>query len=404
MPSYTDKPMSRPPAAPASLALWNFSSQWFLVPQGSGIIAVILHQLDYQFRGLKILSQIVWVYTIVLLALCLFFYLLRIILYPRHVARVLRTSLAETSCLSCISITFTSIIQMVVLTLVSDWGSGWSLVAYVLWWTNTGMAVIACIVIPYVFIKLQPPGIKGVTPAVLMPLIAALTSAAGGAIICQFGGLSAELQVPTIIVSYLEVGMGLSLAVAFDNIFLARLFDKSFLPLDQIHQGMVLCGPFGQGSFALQALGLAVQRGSFAAYRRGTFLTEQAAASIGFASQFLGLLAWGYGTFWWSFAIISNFHTFIAQPGGIRKSKFTMSAWALVFPWGVYTNAAVNLGKIMDSTAFKVWSTALLLLLLVIWLVNQILTIKGLITGKLLGLDHGWRRNAYVCNSIHREV
>lgn len=44
----------------------------------------------------------------------------------------------------------------------------------------------------------------------------------------------------------------------------------------------------------------------------------------------------------------------------------------------------------MDSPAFKVWSTALLLMLLVLWFMNQIFTIKGLITGKVLGLDHGW--------------
>lgn len=59
-------------------------------------------------------------------------------------------------------------------------------------------------------------------------------------------------------------------------------------------------------------------------------------------------------------------------------------------PQGVYTNAAVQFGKIMDSPAFKVWSTALLLMLLVLWFMNQIFTVKGIITGRLLGLDHGW--------------
>jgi tellurite resistance protein TehA-like permease len=134
-------------------------------------------------------------------------------------------------------------------------------------------------------------------------------------------------------VSFLEIGVGLPLAIALDDVFVSRLFDKSFPPLEQIHQDMILCGPFGQGSFALQILSEVVQRGSFAGYNRGTFLTAEAAKPIAFASQFAGLLAWGYGTFWWCFAIISIVHTFIAQPGGIRKSQYTMSAWALVFPW-----------------------------------------------------------------------
>lgn len=58
---------------------------------------------------------------------------------------------------------------------------------------------------------------------------------------------------------------------------------------------------------------------------------------------------------------------------------------------GVYTNGAVQLGKIMDSAAFKVWSTALLILLLVMWFVIQIFTVKGIITGEILGLSRGWR-------------
>lgn len=46
----------------------------------------------------------------------------------------------------------------------------------------------------------------------------------------------------------------------------------------------------------------------------------------------------------------------------------------------------------MDSPAFKVWSTALLLILLMITIANRIFTVKGLIFGKLLGLKHGWRK------------
>lgn len=53
----------------------------------------------------------------------------------------------------------------------------------------------------------------------------------------------------------------------------------------------------------------------------------------------------------------------------------------------MYTNAAVQLGKIMDSAAFKVVSTILTIMLVIIWLVNSALTLKGAFTGKLLGLN-----------------
>jgi hypothetical protein len=48
-------PMSRQtsphkaPERPLSLALWNFSSSWFLMPQGTGVTCTLLHRLHYQF-------------------------------------------------------------------------------------------------------------------------------------------------------------------------------------------------------------------------------------------------------------------------------------------------------------------------------------------------------------------
>lgn len=59
---------------------------------------------------------------------------------------------------------------------------------------------------------------------------------------------------------------------------------------------------------------------------------------------------------------------------------------------GVFTNAAVEFGKIMDSPAFAVFSTGLLLVMLVMWIGNQVLTLRGIITGRILGLEHGWCR------------
>lgn len=320
------------PRPPLSQALRNFSSQWFLIPQGTGILAVILHQLDYQFRGLGIIADIFWVCTIVLLLAMLAAYLLRIALYPKQVLTALSSNIVESACLASISITFTTIIQMIALTVVREWGDGWSEAVYVLWWINTAMAAAACIGIPYLFVRVEPPSVSGVSPSIMLPLIAALTSAAGGGVICRYGALTDAQQVPVIIVSYLFVGLAMPLTVAYDAVFLSKLFDGSFPSKHQTYQLMILCGPLGQGSFALQILGEVVQRGSFAGYNRGIFLTEAAAVPIGYASQLLGLMSWGYGTFWWGFAIISLVHEAVVQS---RKGSFgfSLSAWSLVFPW-----------------------------------------------------------------------
>ncbi|KAJ5784501.1 uncharacterized protein N7503_009713 [Penicillium pulvis] len=376
----------QPPRKPLSLALWNFTSQWFLIPQGTGIISVILARLDYQFNGLQILAKIVWIYTIVLFGLCLASYLLRALSYPKHVRHELRTNLVETSCLSCIPIVYTSILQLAVI----QYGDRAGLAIYILWWTDTALSTVAAIGITYVQFKIQAPGVQRLPPAVLLPFIAINTSAASGGLICLQSHVSPRLQIPAIIVGYLELGAGLSLAGAFTVLVMFQHFNQVHSPAEKVFQDMIICGPFGQGSFALQILGEAVQE-SFGAYHRGVFLTAKAADIIGLTSQFMGLLTWGYGVFWWCFAILSIGHTIGAQPRGGRKPPFTLAAWSIIFPWGVFTNSAVELGKIMDSPAFAAVSTGLLLIVLVMWIVNQLLTIRGITAGRIFGLEHGWR-------------
>jgi hypothetical protein len=151
------------------------------------------------------------------------------------------------------------------------------------------MAIVTCIGIPYIFVKYEPPGVNALSPATQLPLISALTAAAGGAIICTYGELNNRLQVPVIIVSYLLVGMA-SRSLGFDSLFLTRLFDRSSLKGMKVYQDMILCGPRGQGSFALQALEEVVLDGSFAGYGRGVFLTAQAAMPVGYASILAGLV------------------------------------------------------------------------------------------------------------------
>ncbi|KFY49100.1 hypothetical protein V495_00748 [Pseudogymnoascus sp. VKM F-4514 (FW-929)] len=380
---------------PATVALRNFKTQWFLVAQGTGIIAVILHQLKYQFTGLNIISYIFWLLTIIFLTLFLAIFVLKIAIFPKVVAETLRTQIGEVACLASISITFTSIIQMMDLSLVGAWGPRWGIATLVLWWINAAMATVSCIGISYVFMKYEAPGVRGLSPVANLPVIAALTAAAGGGVVCRYGELDEGLQVPVIIVSYLLIGMALPIAFAVATIFMARLFDQSSPVGTTLYQDMILCGPWGQGSFALQILGDVVTRGSFAKYGRGVFLTMDAAGPIGFGSMFAGLLCWGQGTFWWVFAIISVLHSGFNKRGEWRGLHFGLGAWSLVFPWGVYTNACIELGKLLDSPAFSVWSAALTVTLVVIWIVNMVLTVKGLITGKVVGLEHGWDGEAY---------
>lgn len=315
------------------LAIRNFTSQWFLVPQGTGALALVLHQLAYQFRGLAIISQCVWVLTIAMLASMLLLYLVRVALHPRYVANQLRTNIMETACLASISIAYTTVIQMTALNLVQDWGRAWGTVVCILWWINLVMAVSACVGIPYVFVRMEAGGVDSVPVAIRLPPIAALTVAAGGGVVCRYGQLSPDLQVPIIIVSYLCVGGGVSLALVCDAAFLLRLFDQSWPKGMKIFSIMIACGPYGQSSFAMQILGDVVSRGAFAGSGASNFVSTESEQIVGVCSTLLAILLWGYGTFWWAFACIAIVHDAAYHRKELMKWELNLTAWSLVFPW-----------------------------------------------------------------------
>ena len=207
------------------IAFRSFNFPWVLIPQGSGIVAITLHQLQYRFQGLGIIANIFRAITILTVIGFLPIYLWRAVLFPRHVASQFTSNFMETACFCSISITFTTITQMTALMLPTSWSPGRGMAAYVMWWINIVMAAAASIAIPCVLTKVDGPGTGSVPPGALLPFIAALTIAAGGGVVCRYGAISASLQVPVVIVSHLFVGIGLPLAVIIGAVILARFFD-----------------------------------------------------------------------------------------------------------------------------------------------------------------------------------
>ncbi|OHE99902.1 hypothetical protein CORC01_04803 [Colletotrichum orchidophilum] len=367
-------------------AIRDFSSQWFLIPQGTGITATVLHQLDYRFHGLTEIAYVFWVTTTVLLLLMLCLYGARVALYPKRLLHALKHDDAELAGLSSISITFTSVVQTASLALVRGAGEPWSTVLHVLWWVSFALAATSIVFLPFVFIKVYPPGVAQLSPSTQLAVTAALTAAAAGGTICtSAAALSSARQIPIIVVSYLLIGMGLPLAFALDVLFWARLLGNYEPPKEKAFQDMILCGPWGQASYALQILGQAVVNGSGGAFLTlddATAATAAAAAAVtpvGYVSIFAGLVTWGLGTYWWIFAILGVFRAFFERGWRPASIPYTLAGWAVVFPWGVYTNAALELGKIMGSRAFRLWSTCLAMMLVLIWLVNVGLTLKMLL-------------------------
>jgi len=73
-----------------SLTVIIVNRRWFLMTMGTGIVAILLHQLPYQFRGLQAISLIFFFLNILIFIALSLFSLLRYILWPEITLLMLR--------------------------------------------------------------------------------------------------------------------------------------------------------------------------------------------------------------------------------------------------------------------------------------------------------------------------
>lgn len=67
----------------------------------------------------------------------------------------------------------------------------------------------------------------------------------------------------------------------------------------------------------------------------------------------------------------------------LRKTHFNLSHWSAAYPLGAYGVASEQLAIDLGSTAFKVISTIMLVLLAVLWIYLVICTVPMIASGEL---------------------
>jgi len=187
------------------------------------------------------------------------------------------------------------------------------------------------------------------------------------------------MAVPVIIVGYMFLGIGVFFTIVLHAHYLYHNFTRGFLERTrQTASDVLIIGPLGQASGGFILLGAAAQS-NFPEYKRGTFLQASAGSALSAASVMMAFLLLGF-----SFILALTVFTFLLE--NIKKWKFSLGWWTLIFPVGipyhfpstdvaVNVNALIALSTALDSPAFRVLSTALTLLLILAWLVLAPLTI-----------------------------
>ncbi|OAP60265.1 hypothetical protein AYL99_05267 [Fonsecaea erecta] len=361
----------------------DFSPIWFTWCMNAGAIGTLLHQLPYQFPGLRVLSTIALTIDLVLYVVFSVLFILHFVIYKRRAYQELVDNVLDLCLFPCWSIAFMTLVSFVTLTVSeASWGGhAFTIVACVMWWIA---AVWSFGLLLFVFSNLiqQHTIMDPYLPTlIIIPAVGVATLAAvGGIFACFAHKVSPGLAVPVIIMSLCAVGAGIFLGLILYTFLLYQLLAKGWPAPPMTATLFILVGPMGQSAAALQLLGSAANtHGHFGAYNRGIFLTASAAASMQVTCTFLALLMTGLGAVWLGFALVAMLLRLV------RRELTWAPTWnAIIFPTGTLTTATLLLGTELESAFFKIVTVIQVVFLILVFFVNAAFTLLKIWRGELL--------------------
>lgn len=360
----------------------NFTPSWFSVNMGTGIVSILLYTLPYQFHGLHTIGNIVFVLNVILFVLFLALSVARYAIWP-SVWYLMLFHPAQSLFLATFSMGFTTIVNMCALSLVPSWGQGMRIFTWVLWWINSLIALVICIGLPFLQFTRHKQSIDNITGLWLLPVVTTIVSAASGGIVAQT--LPPDHARLTLIVSWILLGTGLPFACFLMALYYLRLAVYKIPSAALIVSAFLPVGPCGQGAFALLKLSSTLWDLS---HRTGQALASSTSATAAeadimatsiYAVSTLGaFLLWGLGLVWLLLAVMILIDLYL-----VSELKFNLGWWGFTFPLGVFATAANQLGQELDSGAFKIIGTVISTLVILLWLLVSLLTLKQALKGEI---------------------
>lgn len=227
------------------------------------------------------------------------------------------------------------------------WGDGFIYFTWTLWWIDVWLSLAACISMPFVVTSRHKPNLQSITAAILLPIVPTIVAAASGGIIAEILPNHGH-AITTLVVSYILWGIGECFSACVLALYFLRLTIYSLPAKEVIVSVFLPIGPLGQGGFGIQQLGkvaltLIPETKTFGALGIRPTLPGEVLYVTG---VFLGMVMWGFGLVWLSFALISI--------GTTKNIPFNMGWWGFTFPVGVLTSCTGLLAENLDSDFFRV--------------------------------------------------
>nr|XP_018999574.1 uncharacterized protein I203_07769 [Kwoniella mangroviensis CBS 8507]OCF63035.1 hypothetical protein I203_07769 [Kwoniella mangroviensis CBS 8507] len=278
---------------------------------------------------------------------------------------------------------FATIVNMIALVCVNNWGERWAKVAVALWAFDAALSILVAIGLLFmIHIRSSQCQQAGFCPSSL-----SIVAAASGGVVAE----AVSQSMPSVVItSNIGWGTGVPLALSISATYLYRLIAHGAPAPQALPSLFLLIGPCGQGSFGTVTLGKVVKDlvyslgiDNLATQKQQTEMAMMAQAT--YAGGFVtGLILWGLGLCWYllATALVID-HIWNVDRSYLRHRSFNVSFTALTFPIGVWASASNALATELDSEVFRVIGAVVSTQVCFIWLYVMPMTIYKAFEGSV---------------------
>ncbi len=347
----------------------EFTPNWFAVVMGTGVVALILAHFPFASSSFYRLGMMLWIFNSALFIVFSVLYLARWFFYPEEAKQILSHPTMSLF-LGTIPMALATVLNGFLSYGVPLFGELAVLIALKLWYLDVLLAILVGWIVPFCMFSRQQHTLPSMTAMWLLPIVAAEVAASSGGLI-----LNVAPDLPNAVTilwsSYILWGMSVLPAFLILAILVLRLALHQIPPKELAISSWLSIGPIGTGALAMLLLGQAAPQvlQQHNLYMLGPFLQH--------SGLFIALVFVGVGIWWLGIAIFASLHH-------LRQGiPFNLGWWGLTFPLGVFILALQQLALQLQWSSLTVIVHGLMMLLLGLWVLVTLKTIRGAYTGQL---------------------
>jgi C4-dicarboxylate transporter/malic acid transport protein len=340
---------------------------WFASVMGTGIVATAGATLPFDVRGLHVFAVSIWLVSLIMLVVLVVAFALHWFRHPDAIARYARdVTLAQ----------FFGAPPMALLTV----GAGSILVGHsligeatavtldwVLWSLGTFTGLLTVVAVPYLLftrLEVRPDAAFG---GWLMPVVPPMVSAStGGLLITHIASPTGRATL--LYGCYAMFGMSLVASLIIITLIWSRLAHHGSSGTVRVPTLWIVLGPLGQSITAAGILGANAAHAVPPTIARG----------FSFFAIAFGVPTWGFALLWIGLAAGLTVRT------ARHRLPFHLTWWSFTFPVGTFVTGTTRMALATQLPAFRVASAVAYVGLLGAWVLVAALTLRGLVTGRLL--------------------